>query len=77
MGQMSIVTQLPNILAGLGPASVVDQRIHDMVYIHKQGGGGQPEKGGGWEYRWLCGHACVYKPIQSLGLNIWSGCNEE
>ena len=35
-GQMSIVTQLPD----LEPSSMVDQKVHGMVtYIHKRGGG--------------------------------------
>ena len=35
---------------GLGPSSVVDQKVHGMVtYIHKRGGGGLQERGVGWK----------------------------
>ena len=71
---MSIVTQLPNILART--RTFIIGRSKDTWHgdLHTQkggGGGGRPERGGGWEYRWLCGRVFTNQSGVGIMRNEW------
>ena len=74
---MSIVTQLPNILAQT--RAFISGRSKGTWHgdLYTQTGGRETAGKERWVGIQVAVWACVYKPMQSLELNTWSGYNEE
>ena len=74
---MSIVTQLPNISAQTRAFSSGRSKGTWHGDLYTQTEGGERRERGRWAGIQVAVWACVYKPMRSLGLNTWSGYNEE